>query len=75
VTEQEVRYQASRVAQGLAEVWNEDFPDMYPDLTLEHMLGLALAHAVAQGWVEPDPAMAEYLNCAEVLLAGGDSNG
>ena len=36
------------------------------------MLGMALAHAVHQGWVEPEPAMSPYLESAETLLGSAD---
>lgn len=63
--------QAIRVSQRLGDVWNEDFPNEYPDLALEEMLGLALAHALDKGWVEPDPTMVPYLDAAEALLEAG----
>ena len=67
----EVREQAARVAEILTDVWNEDFPGTFSDGNWEAMLGLALAHAVDQGWIEPDPAMSSYLQGAEELLTAG----
>lgn len=69
----DVREQAARVSELLRDAWNDDFPEVFPDVSLDDTLGLALAHAVHQGWIEPDPAMFSYLQRAEDLLgSGGD---
>lgn len=67
----DVREQAARVSGLLRDVWNDDFPDAYPDVHTDDTLGMALAYAVHQGWIEPDPAMASYLQRAEDLLGSG----
>lgn len=67
----EVQAQAARVSQFLANAWNDDFPEAFPDVSIEDMLGLALAHAVHRGWIEPDPAMSHYMRGAEALLESG----
>jgi hypothetical protein len=71
VSDADLSDQAIRVSQRLREVWTEDLPNEYPDLALEEILGLALAHALDQGWVEPDPTMLRYLDAAEALLEAG----
>ena len=71
VTFPDVREQAARVSALLSAVWNDDFPEAFPTVGLDDTLGLALAHAVHQRWIEPDPAMSSYLQRAEDLLASG----
>ena len=68
----ELRAQASRVNALLADVWNDDFPEVFPDVAVDEMLGMALAHAVHQGWIEPEPDMSPYLESAETLLGSAD---
>lgn len=67
----DVREQAARISEILSEVWNDEFPEAFPDVGLDDTLGLALAHAVHHGWIEPDPAMSPYLQRADDLLASG----
>ena len=67
----DVREQAARVSELLRDVWNDDFPEAFPDVGPDETLGLALAHALHVGWIEPDPAMSSYLQRAEDLLASG----
>jgi hypothetical protein len=66
--------QAIRISQRLAEVWNESFPEVFPDVSADDMLGLALAQALRRGWIEPDSAMVTYLDRAEALLDGAESD-
>ena len=69
----DVREQAARVSELLRDVWNDDFPEVFPNVGLDDTLGLALAHAIHLGWIEPDAAMSSYLQRAEDLLgSGGD---
>ena len=67
----DVRAHAARVSDLLVEVWTDDFPESFPEIGLDDSLGLALAHAVRRGWIEPDPAMSPCLNGAEALLGTG----
>jgi hypothetical protein len=69
MAEVDVRSQAIRLAEMLSEAWNEDLIDSSDEI--DAMTGLALAHAVAQGWIEPDPSMTQYFASAEDLLAVG----
>lgn len=68
----DVTAQATRVDLLLVDVWNHDFPETFSDIDSDAMLGMALAHAVHQGWIEPDPAMSPYLESAEALLGSAD---
>lgn len=71
MSDADVRSQAARVSRLLVDSWNDDFPEAFPDLSVEDMLGLALAHAVHRGWIDPDPAMSPYIRGAEALLESG----
>jgi hypothetical protein len=74
MSEADVQAQGTRVAEKLADYWNEEFLEVFPDVSAEDMLGLALAHALRQGWIEPDLAMLAYLDRAEALLDGVESD-
>lgn len=63
-----VRAQAARTSELLTELWTEDFPEQFPDVGVDDMLGMALAHAIHKGWIEPDISMSTYLSGAEDLL-------
>ena len=67
----DVREQAARVSGLLTQLWNDDFPEAFPNVGRGDLLGLALAHAVHQGWIVPDPSMSSYLQGAEGLLGSG----
>ncbi len=66
---EDVRSRAIRLAQALRDRWNEDLLEFSEETRA--MTGLALAHAVAKGWIEPDPSMIGYFESAEGLLEGG----
>ena len=66
-----VRAQAVRTSELLTELWTEDFPEQFPDVGVDDMLGMALAHAIHKGWIEPDITMSPFLLAAEKLLEAG----
>lgn len=66
---EEVRSRAISLAEALRDRWNEDLME-YAEET-RALTGLALAHAVAKGWIEPDSSMVGYFESAEDLLEGG----
>jgi hypothetical protein len=73
MSEEEVRLQATRVAGLLRESWAEELADA--QFEPNAMGGLALAEALARGWIEPDPSMSPYLLEAEVALRSLQEHG
>ena len=72
VEAEEVRSRAISLAEALRDRWNEDLLEFSEEARA--MTGLALAHAVAKGWIEPDPSKIGYFESAEDLLEGGDAD-
>ena len=66
MSEDEVRRKATMVAGLLRESWAEELADA--ELEPNAMGGLAMAEALARGWIEPDPAMVPFLMAGEEAL-------
>jgi len=73
MSEEEVHHQATRVAGLLRESWAEELVDA--ELEPNAMGGLALAEALARGWIEPDPAMVPFLVAAEDAMRSWQQDG
>ena len=69
MAEHEVLTQAHRVASLLTEAWNEELGEASIDTDVA--TGMAVGHAVSQGWIEPDPSFAPFLISAERFLESG----
>jgi hypothetical protein len=75
-TRENIKAQAAKLSALLVEAWNEDFRNVFGgaqeyEEQYYDIAGLAVAHAVHMGWVEPDPSdegVARILLGAERLL-------
>lgn len=66
--DEEVLERAARIASFLDGHWNEELVERLNEQG-EAALGLALARALAKGWVETDGSLADLFDTAETFIA------